>query len=158
MQDMIERMMKRVKASKGIDARKLVLNELGPILLAMTQRQNAAIEATDKNFADIYATLGLGMDHADFMEHTRGVITGLSTFIDVLMVEAKFFNKTEEGMKPSEDIPKEILAAFEQQAEILGNWFEQAEIIQAELAEVDDDDDDAEESEEATKEEEATNA
>jgi len=158
MEVMIQQMIKRVKAAKGVDARKLVLNELGPILLEMARAQSAAIEITDKNFSDIYATLGLGMDHADFLEHTKGVITGLSSFIDILVVEAKFFEKTEEGMKPAEDIPAEILEAFEQQAEVLSNWFEQADIVQTELADTVDDDEDLDDDEEEQEIKEVANA
>ncbi len=164
MKGQIEAMMRRVKATKGIDARKFVLNELGPILMGMAANQEAAIEATDKNFSDIYTTLNLGMDQANFLEHTKNVITGLSAFVDTLLIDSGYFESTEGGLTPTEKAPDAIKETLNQQMEVLENWYEQADILLIELAEediddeeeLDDDEDDEELDEDGSPEEPET--
>lgn len=153
----IENAKKRLTAQKDANARKFILQEILPLMLAMQEQYEATTEATDRNFKEIYSALGLSMNYTEFMDYTKSVVMQLSAFVDFLLTKTGSFEINEvEGLKPKEDADQEIIKTLEAIQESMTNWHQQFEVIY-ELAEEDEGEDEDEEEDEGEGEGEKQN-
>lgn len=136
----------RVEKKTHIDAKRLFIDEVVPLLRILHTQHVDASEATESDIEMIFEELGLDENDSSFIDDTVAFAATFTTLLNTVLIAAKFFTNENGNMMPSPDAPPEVMNGVAQFSQSYVAWAERANALQArmgELEEGDDDDDEA---------------
>lgn len=142
MQETLLKTKKRYTELTHVGAKEMMLKDVIPLLSMLDNKLNAAMEAIDGNFSDIFENLNISSE-TNFLDLSFSLVGEMSAFLDELMVAAGYFKPNESGAYVvSDTMPEEVGAKLLSIQAKSQEWHEQFLVARANAEDDEDYDDD----------------
>jgi hypothetical protein len=139
--EMLKGVRARVEKKTHIDAKRLFIDEVVPLLRALHTQHVAATEAAESDIEMIFEELGLDENDSSFIDDTVAFVGTFAALLNTVLVAAKFFNNENGNLLPAPDAPPEVMNSVAQFSQSYIAWAERANALQARMGELEEGDD-----------------